>query len=746
LRSRIGILALGLLLALPVSSSGGDCIDYGDYMQLIGAAEVPFQRARVVALSDNYAYVLQGRFFGDPNHLLVFDVSDAEHPSLIGSLLLPGTGMDIALVGNLAYVADDPTGILIVDISSPSSPAIVATFPLMDPPRSIAVSGNHVYAGTLSNGGFLYVVDFMNPQAPVLVGMIWFPNCTAIDDIAIEGSRAYLACGNFGLCVVDISNPSDPQFLGAGGDSNHTGLAVSGSHAFASLLRGWPPLSYFQAIDVSNPHAPHLVDEMTIPQGTGYTHDVAIVGDRAFASDQTAGIQVFDISDPTSMQHVGSLRVGSAWGLATVGDRLFVAEHWDLKVVDIANPESPRPIANLATPDYAEDVAVSGHYAYLADHEGIRVIDILNPNAPSLVGSTPTPGVPNAVAIAYHEASQSVALSSTLAYVADGPAGLQIVDVSNPAAPNVIGGVDTPSGARDVAVVSDRAYVADSFSGVKVVDVTDPTTPAIIHEIDTFRARGIAVKLPYAYIADADSGFKVINVEVAPPVLVGQVQLPGSAERVVLNGSLAYVAAAYAGIQVIDVADPQSPQVVGNIPQPASAFDVAVAGSAAYLAAWEFGVRAVDVTVPTAPLLLGSGATVGEATGITVAGDLLYISDGSSGLTIMPLQCPAIAGIGETSATPQSPRASVMVWPNPTSGPVHMRFHLPEAGQFQLGIYDVSGHLVRQLQDGRGTPGLRMQTWDGRNDRGRRVGSGVYVVRLCGPDGTATSRVTLFNR
>ena len=55
-----------------------------------------------------------------------------------------------------------------------------------------------------------------------------------------------------------------------------------------------------------------------------------------------------------------------------------------------------------------------------------------------------------------------MALSGMLAYVADGAVGgLQIVDVSNPAAPSVLGGVVTPGTAKGVDVSGTLALVAD---------------------------------------------------------------------------------------------------------------------------------------------------------------------------------------------------------------------------------------------------------------------------------------------
>ena len=47
-----------------------------------------------------------------------------------------------------------------------------------------------------------------------------------------------------------------------------------------------------------------------------------------------------------------------------------------------------------------------------------------------------------------------------------------------------------------------------------------------------------------------------------------------------------------------------------------------------------------------------------------------------------------------------------------------------------LAIYDVAGRLVRSLVAGRVPAGYHATVWDGKDDRGHAVASGVYLYRL----------------
>ncbi|NQT24477.1 VWA domain-containing protein [candidate division KSB1 bacterium] len=66
--------------------------------------------------------------------------------------------------------------------------------------------------------------------------------------------------------------------------------------------------------------------------------------------------------------------------------------------------------------------------------------------------------------------------------------------------------------------------------------------------------------------------------------------------------------------------------------------------------------------------------------------------------------------------------------------PIEMQFKLGYGRWSTLNIYDVSGALIRKLVAGNYDGGWNYEYWDGRDDKGRRVGSGVYVAILISGD------------
>lgn len=80
--------------------------------------------------------------------------------------------------------------------------------------------------------------------------------------------------------------------------------------------------------------------------------------------------------------------------------------------------------------------------------------------------------------------------------------------------------------------------------------------------------------------------------------------------------------------------------------------------------------------------------------------------------------------------TPKAVTALYQNFPNPFNPSTTISFSLSRPQRVVLTIYDVSGRIVRRLLDENVTFGRTDVTWDGHNDNGTRVGSGVYFYRF----------------
>ena len=113
---------------------------------------------------------------------------------------------------------------------------------------------------------------------------------------------------------------------------------------------------------------------------------------------------------------------------------------------------------------------------FVADSEsGVQVIDVSDPGTPSLIGTITTSGYVSDV---------KLSPDGSVAFIADGH-GLEIMDVSNPLDPVLMSTFDVPTDTTDVTLSTDgtTAFVA-SDSGVQVVDISNPSDPSLLSTLD----------------------------------------------------------------------------------------------------------------------------------------------------------------------------------------------------------------------------------------------------------------------
>ncbi|MDZ7362990.1 MAG: T9SS type A sorting domain-containing protein [candidate division KSB1 bacterium] len=69
-------------------------------------------------------------------------------------------------------------------------------------------------------------------------------------------------------------------------------------------------------------------------------------------------------------------------------------------------------------------------------------------------------------------------------------------------------------------------------------------------------------------------------------------------------------------------------------------------------------------------------------------------------------------------------------YPNPFNPSTMTKYELPQQVEVKLVIFDVLGRRVRTLVNQRQPAGRYTLTWDGRNEQGQVLASGVYIYQL----------------
>jgi hypothetical protein len=136
------------------------------------------------------------------------------------------------------------------------------------------------------------------------------------------------------------------------------------------------------------------------------------------------------------------------------------------------------------------------------------------------------------------------------------------------------------------------------------------------------------------------------------------------------------------------------------------------------------------------------GFTLGGVAPGTAAGDQL---DGAFGFWIVPGE----GAVPVAATDPAVPPASALFqnYPNPVQTRTTLAYRIgatdKSAGAVpvRLDIYDVAGRRIATLVDDVRAPGEHRVDWDGRDQHGRAVASGVYLARFTTENFTQTVRM-----
>ncbi len=82
-------------------------------------------------------------------------------------------------------------------------------------------------------------------------------------------------------------------------------------------------------------------------------------------------------------------------------------------------------------------------------------------------------------------------------------------------------------------------------------------------------------------------------------------------------------------------------------------------------------------------------------------------------------------------------------YPNPFNPSTEIKFSVPKGERVRIAVYNSIGKLVRVLVDDNLMPGSYRVTWNGEDNRGQKVSSGVYLYRMETPSFQATKKMVL---
>lgn len=272
-------------------------------------------------------------------------------------------------------------------------------------------------------------------------------------------------------------------------------------------------------------------------------------------------------------------------------------------------------------------VFVAGNYAYLVRNDGtpdFLIIDISNLAAPALVGSLSLVGVP-----------KDVWVLGNYAYVtnSDNNQELQVIDVSNPAIPTQVFSYNA-SGNNDgngLFVSGNDLYLARS-SGVGpvlvVMNLSNPAIPTLVGGYGagaTYNFYDVFVDNNHAFLASSNDTEEISIIDVSvpsTPTFVAGVDLSGKSDVLAITGFSGRIAIGRVSgdFVLLNVSSPNLPSIISTLGTTGSINDLSIGNSNNYV--WiasssgvsEFTV--IDITTQASPTLLSILNLAGTLNGI----------------------------------------------------------------------------------------------------------------------------------
>ena len=280
--------------------------------------------------------------------------------------------------------------------------------------------------------------------------------------------------------------------------------------------------------------------------------------------------------------------------------------------------------------------------AYVAlQSEGVKILDVTDPDAIATLGSyDPGTCLNGKSPVDFFADDVTFVESRSALFVAAGRCGVIVLDVSNPAAPTLIGRYDTPVWAEAVEVDTSGSgvigYIADHNGGLVIVDFTNlfnktkPSAPKRLGGIGSGKAWGTGASIDVALLQSEGLRF-------------------------------AFVAASQ-GLRVVDVSTPKSPRLIGSFnttptgSPPGVPQDITLSkdGRTAFVANWQAGLLAIDVSDRSKPLLLQQISTVPGLAYYEseIAGSFVFATEGKAGLRTFAWGTDGLQPIGGADPVP----------------------------------------------------------------------------------------------
>jgi len=285
--------------------------------------------------------------------------------------------------------------------------------------------------------------------------------------LPIEPGSVWATHREYGLDVLDVSDPDSLRLVGRSDGLGYEGLDRNGDVLYVTSTRG-----HIDVYDVSDPQAPDYLRQVSDLERPW---DVLVVGDYAYVADGAEGLVVLSVAEPDTPVRLTSVSSdGQPFRLAHDDGTLYmVSGAGGLEIFDLTDPAAPERVSTVDVGGGALDVAADDGLVGVVTQEAVVLLD---------VGRAGTPGAP--LPFSYEETEQfAMTIDARSGYWTVGDWNiLGMWTAADEAAPAIDLSVDTLAyldGAETRKVsVTNRGGAALTLAGIVTPDGVSATVSA----------------------------------------------------------------------------------------------------------------------------------------------------------------------------------------------------------------------------------------------------------------------------
>lgn len=433
-----------------------------DNLNLIGQWDQNYGFSENIFIQDNFAF-LAGE------GLVIFDISNPALPTFVSQFKDNETGISqgVFVQDDLAFIVGYYKGLRIIDISDITKPVLLGSYGTYV--TGIAVQDDYAYIFTSPND--FEVIKISNPKNPYKVGFISQLDCSSMFDLIVEGTKAYavLTCG---IGIISIANPAAPFIMHKHDSVGAQDLVIHNQIAYVAAGNDG-----LEVLNISNPYNTQNISQLSLNYSV---FDICFKDDIVYLADDNNGLTIINVSDVNNLKVLdNSLDLYTSFNLAMSNDVIYLLTSIsNAYSIDVTDPNDPQKISVLDLGGTTESVAVDGDFAYIANGiDGLAILDVSYKRNPILLSRANTGNYSVRVRLQNNYAYVTTQFIASCAIWEK----IVIYDITDTNNPQYISEFCMGYPIRDMQFYGNYLYVL-THANLKIYDISNPILPVLMNQ------------------------------------------------------------------------------------------------------------------------------------------------------------------------------------------------------------------------------------------------------------------------